>query len=271
MFLPSPIMSHRAHAPILQARLAISLAWVAGYTNTIAVLVCGHVASHVTGHAGQLGQAATEGDWELLRFVAAVLAAFFLGAVLSACATEFARWRGLRSIYVAPAALEILLLVVFANLVRLHDPAQLESGAMLWWMVIVASVAMGLQNATITRISGGVVRTTHLTGVLTDLGLESVQQAMRRLARPGEASAGPADRPMGAPAPERAAPDPRRRLLLLASIFGAFVLGSGCAALGFARAAHWSMVPPVLLLVWILVADLRTPIAEIDARRVERW
>jgi uncharacterized membrane protein YoaK (UPF0700 family) len=264
-------MSPRAHSPILQARLAISLAWVAGYTNTIAVLVCGHVASHVTGHAGQLGQAATEGDWELLRFVAAVLAAFFLGAVLSACATEFARWKGLRSIYVAPAALEILLLVVFANLVRLHDPAQLESGAMLWWMVIVASVAMGLQNATITRISGGVVRTTHLTGVLTDLGLESVQQAMGRLARPGGTAADTVDSSAHSPDPGHVAAKPRWRLLLLASIFGAFILGSGCAAFGFARAAHWSMVPPVLLLGWILIADLRTPIAEIDARRFERW
>jgi hypothetical protein len=72
-------------------------------------------------------------------------------------------------------------------------------------------------------------------------------------------------------AAEHVAPNPRWRLLLLASIFGAFVFGSGSAAFGFARAAHWSMLPPVLLLAWILVADLRTPIAEIDARRFERW
>jgi hypothetical protein len=30
------------------------------------------------------------------------------------------------------------------------------------------------------------------------------------------------------------------------------------------------MLPPVLLLVWILIVDLRAPIAEIDARRFER-
>jgi len=39
----------------------------------------------------------------------------------------------------------------------------------------IAACAMGLQNATITKISGSVVRTTHLTGVITDLGLEGTQ------------------------------------------------------------------------------------------------
>ncbi|WP_408735222.1 YoaK family protein [Acetobacter pasteurianus] len=37
---------------------------------------------------------------------------------------------------------------------------------------LVLSFVMGLQNATVTRISGSVVRTTHVTGMLTDLGIE---------------------------------------------------------------------------------------------------
>jgi uncharacterized membrane protein YoaK (UPF0700 family) len=244
-----------AHSPVLQARLAISLAWVAGYTNIIAVLVCGHVASHVTGHASQLGQAAAGGDWSLALFVGAILVAFFLGAVLSACATEIARWRGVRSVYVVPAALELALLAVFAELVRLHDPAQVESGAMLWWMTMVASIAMGLQNATITRISGGVVRTTHLTGVLTDLGLESVRRAMERLAmRTGKSQR---DVAAHSGADEAA----RWRLLLLASIFGAFVFGSACGVFAFQAFAHWSMIPPMALLGWVIAVDIRRPIA----------
>ena len=244
-----------AHSPVLQARLAISLAWVAGYTNIIAVLVCGHVASHVTGHASQLGQAAAGGDWSLALFVGAILVAFFLGAVLSACATEIARWRGVRSVYVVPAALELALLAVFAELVRLHDPAQVESGAMLWWMTMVASIAMGLQTATITRISGGVVRTTHLTGVLTDLGLESVRRAMERLAMRAGKSQRDAAAHSGA---DEAA---RWRLLLLASIFGAFVFGSACGVFAFQAFAHWSMIPPMALLGWVIAVDIRRPIA----------
>lgn len=37
------------------------------------------------------------------------------------------------------------------------------------------SFAMGLQNALVTRVSGAVVRTTHMTGVLTDIGIQVVQ------------------------------------------------------------------------------------------------
>jgi uncharacterized membrane protein YoaK (UPF0700 family) len=80
---------------------------------------------------------------------------------------------------------------------------------------------------------------------------------MRRLAQPARAEA-PGAPPSGG------------RLLLLSSILGSFVFGSACGALGFGRAAHWSMLPPVLLLVWILIVDLRAPIGEIDARRFER-
>src|SRR5690606_16006321 len=35
--------------------------------------------------------------------------------------------------------------------------------------------AMGLQNALVTRISNAVVRTTHLTGLFTDMGIEFAQ------------------------------------------------------------------------------------------------
>ena len=88
------------------------------------------------------------------------------------------------------------------------------------WLTLLPSLAMGLQNATITRISGGVVRTTHVTGVLTDLGHETAIWALRR---------------------RDAAPRPCRdqgtfasgwRLLLLASIVLSFAFGAG---LGTAR------------------------------------
>ena len=34
---------------------------------------------------------------------------------------------------------------------------------------------MGMQNSLVTRLSGAVVRTTHLTGVVTDLGIEAAR------------------------------------------------------------------------------------------------
>jgi anti-anti-sigma regulatory factor len=119
---------------------------------------------------------------------------------------------------------------------------------------------MGLQNATITRISSGVVRTTHLTGVLTDLGSESVQLAIwlrdrRRDPKAGKARAGFA---------ALGAHPTARRLALLTSIVGSFIFGSAVGTVGFDHFPRLCMVPPVVFLLWIIWQDLRTPICEIE-------
>ncbi|MFM2165548.1 MAG: hypothetical protein RL325_1985 [Planctomycetota bacterium] len=248
------MLANRAHTLILQARLAISLAWVAGYVNIIALATCGYVVSHVTGNATTLGADLAAARWELASLMAALLLAFFAGACISGFAIEFGRQRDWASIYVLPAAIEIALLALFAAGVRMHDPAEPEHGVTLWWMTIVATLSMGVQNATITRISSGVVRTTHLTGIITDLGHESAQLAVVRWFF---------GRGVGRGAPDERGPS-FQRLLLLASILGAFVVGSVCGALAYAHGPHWSMAAPIALLGWIVLADIRTPICGIE-------
>ncbi|MFZ9881356.1 MAG: YoaK family protein, partial [Phycisphaerales bacterium] len=142
---------------VLQSRLAISLAWIAGYVNLVALMTCGIVTSHMTGHAGALGRDMAQGAYGQARFVAALLGAFVFGAFLAGLAIEFARSRGWRRVYVLPAAIELSLLVAFGVGVELHDPSAPETGVALWWMGMIGTLAMGVQNATITRISQGVV------------------------------------------------------------------------------------------------------------------
>jgi uncharacterized membrane protein YoaK (UPF0700 family) len=122
---------------------------------------------------------------------------------------------------------------------------------------------MGLQNATITSISGGVVRTTHLTGVLTDLGIE-----LSRLVAPrGDV-----------PTPPSSASDSTgdrisinrarlRRLALLASILGSFLFGAGIAAIAMPSLAAWTMLLPVALLLFVIGQDLVRPIVAMEASR----
>ena len=237
-----------------QSRLAISLAWVAGYVNTSAVLTCGVVTSHVTGHAGALGKDVAGRAWSDAAFLGVLIGAFLIGAMLSGLALELGRERGWRSIYVLPAAIELALLAAFAIGVRLHDATAVEVGGTLWWMTTMAAMAMGVQNATITRISSGVVRTTHLTGVVTDLGLETARLALSMRTKRGA--------PEPSHARERA---PRReRIALLGSILGGFVVGSACGAWVYLEIPRWSMLAPLLLLAWIIVADLRVPTCEIE-------
>ncbi len=273
----------QAHSFVQQSRLAITLAWVAGYTNIVALLTCGHVTSHVSGTTSDLGRGLAEGRWGLVGFLGFLLLTFFTGAVISGAATELGRRRGWESIYVLPMAIEAAMLAVFALGVRLHDVPGPEMGLALYWMGGSSSMAMGLQNATITRISSGVVRTTHVTGVVTDLGLETVGLVMgwmgMRGSDHGRSSGNGRGKSGGSHAGFRQARRAElvnaegrmpggshagRRWLLLLSIIVSFALGAGLGTVVFDRYSQLAMFPPVLFLVWIIVQDVTKPIAEIE-------
>lgn len=264
------MLSARAYSFRQQSKLAISLSWIGGYTNTIALTVCGQVCSHVTGTTTSFGRALTrtagapvpaEGSAAPAFFFGYVLLTFIMGACLSALMTEGAERAGRRSKYLYPISIEALLLTLFSCLMiyAMRHPAGSYTPAVLFTMSGVASLAMGLQNATITRISGAVIRTTHLTGVLTDLGLESVQffnwyrdqirghswSRQRRVLKVSQRHPS------------------AQRLALLASIFGSFLLGVVIGTIVFAHLPSLAMLPPVAFLLWIVLMDYVQPIADV--------
>jgi hypothetical protein len=118
-----------------------------------------------------------------------------------------------------------------------------------------------LQNATITKISGAVVRTTHLTGVITDLGLEGMQYLLwlRDRTRRG---------PRGIERFKRVLQLTRRqpaalRLMLLASIIGSFLFGAAIGTVVFMHAAWLGFAPPVCFLAFMIYTDAIRPIADV--------
>jgi uncharacterized membrane protein YoaK (UPF0700 family)/anti-anti-sigma regulatory factor len=240
----------QAHSFRQQARLAITLSWIGGYTNILTVLLCGQVTSHLSGSASQLGRDVVEGRWSAGGYVLALLCVFFAGAATSGALTELGRRLRWASIYVLPMAVEAALLATFALLVEWKVDGRLAGESALLWLTALPVFAMGLQNATITRISGGVVRTTHVTGVVTDLGIEGALWAI------GKFDARRSPRGAGSFASGS-------RLLLLFSIFGGFVVGGASGTLAHELAPRISMVPAVLFLLWIVGVDLWQPIAGI--------
>jgi uncharacterized membrane protein YoaK (UPF0700 family)/anti-anti-sigma regulatory factor len=251
------MLSARAYSFRQKSRLAISLSWIGGYTNVVALLATGHFASHVTGTTTQLGGELGVGDFRAAAFFAFVIVTFTLGAALSALMTESARRRGWRSKYVLPVGLEAVLLGLLC--LALNDHPDATSGPALYRVAGLAALAMGLQNATITRISGSVVRTTHLTGIFTDFGLEGVQYLFwwgDNLAKWRRERAG------------RLLKISRRhpsalRLLLLLSIAGSFGFGTVVGTLVYARWAPLAMLVPIAFLAWIVFVDWWRPIADI--------
>ncbi len=253
----------QAHSFAQQARLAITLAWVAGYTNLVTILACGHVTSHMSGVTSELGRDLAEGTWCTAGSALFLLGVFVLGAFVSGVSTEVGRRRGWDSVYVVPMIIEAALLGGFAVLLGTHA-GEGAAGWMHYLLLGLAASAMGVQNATITRISSGVVRTTHVTGVVTDLGLELAQVL---LSFRGDARhTGKAQGVGGVGGWHVLSLRPAlKRLALLASILGSFALGAGLGTLAYEHAASLAMLVPVLFLVWIIFQDLRRPIAELEA------
>jgi uncharacterized membrane protein YoaK (UPF0700 family)/anti-anti-sigma regulatory factor len=250
------MLSARAYSLRQKSRLAISLSWIGGYTNVVSLLALGTVVSHVTGTATQLGRNIGARNAGQSLFYGWLLVMFLSGAVLSALTTEIARRHGWRSKYILPIALEAVLLCIIARYLAYHP---LAHGEIAYGMAGVASLAMGLQNATITKISGSVIRTTHLTGIFTDLGLESVQYlfwykdrlAKRRWERAGRLLRISRRHPSA------------ERLLLLASIAGSFGFGVVVGDLVYSRFGGIALYAPVAFLLWIIYVDLHSPIADI--------
>lgn len=258
------MLSAHAYSFHQKSKLAISLSWVGGYTNVVALLSCHTLVSHVTGTTTWFGLAVAEGDLGKVLFFGLLVGTFWLGAVISAVLTEGARRRGVRSKYILPLAFEAVLLGVFAIGLGLLISGTLDdSRAHVWWLLAAASLAMGLQNATITKISGNIVRTTHLTGVVTDFGLEGVQYLywLRDKLRSRKAGRGGRLLRVSSRHPTVL------RLALLASIFGSFLFGVAAGALTYGKWPTVALAAPICFLLFIVWQDWHKPIA--DARELD--
>lgn len=137
------------------------LALLAGMVNAVGYLSFDHQAvTHMTGTTTLVGVSAVQGNLSgLVRFVGALLA-FLAGAALSGM---IVRESSLQLGQRYGVALLVESALLFAAIPLVHDHANVG----LWMM----AGASGLQNAMITTFSGAVVRTTHMTGIVTDLGI----------------------------------------------------------------------------------------------------
>lgn len=257
----------QAHSFGQQSRLAITLAWIAGYTNILTILTCGHVTSHVSGTTSDLGRFLVERKWEMAFFGSFLLTTFFVGAAISGFATELGKRRRWESIYVLPMAIEALLLAALALMLEFGSNPAAGPPTKIYSITGLASIAMGLQNATITRISSGVVRTTHVTGVLTDLGLELAIFASWlidvTLGR-GTGKGSTVEKESVSFFVRIRSHAAAVRLALLASILGSFGLGAALGTVAFEAMPRFAMFPPVLFLLWIVFQDIVKPIAVIE-------
>jgi uncharacterized membrane protein YoaK (UPF0700 family) len=140
---------------------AWALAFVAGIVNVVGLLGFEHQAvTHLTGTTSMLAAALAAFDWTAALHFAAIISSFMAGTVLSGFLIQDSTLQ-LGRRYGVALLLESILLCLAVPLLKRNNIFGLYS----------ASCACGLQNAMVSTYSGAVVRTTHLSGMFTDLGI----------------------------------------------------------------------------------------------------
>lgn len=152
--------------------LAIALSAVAGAVNATGFFAVGTYTSHVTGHLARVGDELAQGNGHLARDAFLLILFFLAGAMVATALVETAKRVVGRGHYTVPLLVECGVLSV-VTLGAVAGAAKVPF--LLFAMTGMLSFSMGLQNALVTKISGAVVRTTHLTGVTTDFGIEIVR------------------------------------------------------------------------------------------------
>jgi len=148
-------------------KLASLLCVTAGFVNAAGFLGFSVLTTNVTGHAALFAERIAMQDWKTARVVALWMFLFLAGAFVSSLIVSFIG-RNQRFSYVIPMLVEMAILFGVAIFGYRYDGSlvakEIFAGGLLF--------AMGLQNSLVSIVSGSVVRTTHLTGTFTDLGIE---------------------------------------------------------------------------------------------------
>lgn len=213
--------------------LGAVLSFVAGATNAGGFLAVGQYTSHMTGVVSAIADNLVLGQMALVLAGMAALIAFLAGAACTAWIVNWSLRRHLRSAYARPLVLEAGLLLIFGIF---GASINVYAGLFAPLTVLLLCFIMGLQNAVITKISKAEIRTTHVTGLATDLDIELGKLVyVNRFHSDGKVVAD------------------RQKLRILLTLLANFFAGGLLGALGFKYLGYVATVPLAVLLL-LLVA-----------------
>lgn len=143
-------------------------AFSAGMVNVISVIIFFAFTSNVTGHYAILAQEISYGNWYQALVVFGWIFLFFFGNFTSNLIVINFRKEKAYLAHSIPILLEIICLLAVGTYIQYYyKETLLETELMVSTMLF----AMGIQNGLTATISNSAVKTTHLTGLTTDLGI----------------------------------------------------------------------------------------------------
>ncbi|MEC7761705.1 MAG: YoaK family protein [Pseudomonadota bacterium] len=145
--------------------LAGALSAVAGALNAVGYLTAHSFTANMTGNVSAFADEFARGSWRTSISFLLLLALFIGGASLAAAIIAIGEQRGFRSIYALTIASEGLIVLGLGLILS-------ASGSISNMLLIsILSAVMGFQNAVTSVISNSRVRTTHISGMATDIGI----------------------------------------------------------------------------------------------------
>lgn len=150
-------------------KIASLLSFVAGLVNVAGFIAVQKLTTNVTGHFAFFVDEVFKLNFKESFVYFLYIFFFFLGSFVSNFLVETISRKNERYIYFIPTLIESFILFVIALFG--HEIALISHNVIALSLLF----AMGLQNSLVTRISDAMVRTTHLTGLFTDLGIELSQ------------------------------------------------------------------------------------------------
>jgi uncharacterized membrane protein YoaK (UPF0700 family) len=152
-------------------RLAAFLSFTSGIVNICGVLAVGILTTNVTGHFAFFAQNMMAKKYligvEYLLFILV----FLLGSFVSNFLAEYYIAKKQKAPHNAAIFLEIFTLLFLAT----SSIGGIDIERYTYLIASVMLFAMGIQNSLVSKVSNSIVRTTHLTGLFTDLGIELSQ------------------------------------------------------------------------------------------------
>ncbi len=245
-------LSGRERSALADRQLGLSLTFVAGATNAGGFLAVNQYTSHMTGIVSLMADDIALGNIRLALAGLGALLSFLAGAACSAILINWARHRKLHSQYALPLMLEACLLLCFG---LLGGNLSSRMGLFVSVTVMLLCFIMGLQNAIITKLSNALIRTTHVTGLVTDMGIELGKMLYwNRAYRREDAFFVTAD---------------RQKMRLLTSLLFMFGAGGLSGALGFKYIGFLSTIPLALILLLLAVVPVMDDFL-LQLRRLKR-
>ncbi len=206
------------------------MAFQAGVLNIGGFMACHRFVSHITGFATFFGFELTQTDFSHAVGMLIVPLFFLIGVMASAYLIDTQIRSNLKPrYYFSFGLIFLLILAVFllgiSNYLGIFGEPLIDERDYL--LLFFLCTICGIQNGTITTVSKSVIRTTHLTGITTDLGIGII-----RLLNSNHVSEG--------------VENEKKANLMRFGIISFFLLGSVCGGFTFKRFEYWGFLLPLV-------------------------